>query len=58
MCLPEEREREEGEVGKGGEGLCGGGGVGGREYSFVLKYYKPYKVCGANVKREERAGLQ
>ena len=46
MCLPEEREREEGEVGKGG-----------REYSSVRKY-KPYKVCGANVKRGERAGLQ
>ena len=35
---PEKRERKKGEVVRGGDGLCGDGGVGGREYSFVQKY--------------------
>ena len=35
---PEKRERKKGEVVRGGEGLCGDGGVGGREYSFIQKY--------------------
>ena len=54
---PEERGRKKGEVGRGGEGLCGHGGVKGREYSFVQKYL-PYKVWGANVSRGERVGLE
>ena len=57
-CPPEERERKKGEVRRGGrKGLCGDGGVGGREYSFVQKYL-PYKVWGANVRRGERVGLE